>query len=116
MIHLVVLFAATSILIIFLATKQRKPFDQFCTAAVVLFCVLAVTSASLLHGTDMFPVSAFALAFLILMHHYIVRFPTDLTDADEGADMCMTAVRETMNHGTWAVAAFVAGTVSAFAM
>ena len=114
MIHFVVFFAAITILVIFLATKQRKTSDRFCLCAVFLLCVLAVTSVMLLHGTDLFPASAFALGVLILAHRSIVHFPSELSLVEDPASMCMTAVHEVSNHCTWIVAAFVAGVVSVF--
>jgi hypothetical protein len=110
MIHFIVFFIAVTVLVIFLATKQRKPLDRFCLAAILLLCVLAVTSVVLLRGTNLFPASAFALAALILAHRSIAHFPVDLGTDDERA--CMNAARDASNHSTWIVAAFVAGVVS----
>ncbi len=112
MIHFAVLFITVAILVIFLATKQRKPRDRFCLAATFLLCVLAGTSVVLLHGTSLFPASAFALAALILAHRSIAHFPVDLGADDERAS-CMHAARDALNHATWIVAAVVAGVVSA---
>jgi hypothetical protein len=120
MLHFVVFFVTITILTIFLATKQRRPFDRFCQTAVLLLCILAQTSAVLLGGTGLFPAAAFALAALVLAHRSIVHFPPDLTAAEgEGAagggcGVCTATARETFNHGTWIVAALVAGLVSAF--
>ena len=118
MLHFVVFFITITILVIFLATKQRKPLDRFCLTAIVLLTFLAATSIVLLHGTNLFPASAFALAALVLAHRSIVHFPPELHSLDgEGAspgNACMATARETSNHGTWVVAALVAGLVSAF--
>jgi len=116
MIHFVVFFIAITIIVIFLATKQRKPLDRFCLAAIFLLCVLAATSVVLLHGTNLFPASAFALAALILAHRSIVHFPPDLGTEGEriNAHICTAAAHDAANHSTWIVAAFVAGAVSAF--
>ena len=95
-------------MVIFLATKQRKPRDRFCLTAVALLCLLALTSVVLLHGTNFFPASAFALAALVLFHRSIVHFSPDLDDGE--AVQC----KDASNHCTWAIAALVAGLVSAF--
>ena len=114
MIHFVVFFIAITIIVIFLATKQRKPFDRFCLAAVSLLILLAATSVVLLHGTNLYPASAFALAALILAHRSIVHFPPDLGAESERGSMCAGVALDASNHSTWIVAAFVAGVVSAF--
>jgi hypothetical protein len=120
MLHFVVFFVAITILVIFLATKQRRPLDRFCLTAVGLLALLAVTSIVLLHGTNLFPASAFALAALVLAHRSIVHFPPDLLLggdaqlAEHPSSTCTACARETSNHGTWIVAALVAGLVSAF--
>ena len=119
MLHFVVFFIAITILVIFLATKQRRPLDRFCLTAVGLLALLAVTSIVFLHGTNLFPASAFALAALVLAHRSIVHFPPDLllsgdTQLAEHPSTCTACARETSNHGTWIVAALVAGLVSAF--
>ena len=126
MLHFVVFFITITILIIFLATKQRKPLDRFCLTAIALLCLLTITSIVLLHGTNLFPASAFALAALLLAHRSIVHFPPDLdaATADHSNTVCDTAshsnntctatVRETANHGTWIAVALVAGLVSVF--
>jgi hypothetical protein len=118
MMHFAVFFIATTIIVIFLATKQRKPLDRFCLAAVALLCLLAVTSVVLLRGTNLFPASAFALAALLLVHRSIVHFPVDLGEAGD-ARMCNLSCataqcRDASNHWTWITAALVAGAVSAF--
>ena len=114
MIHFVVFFVAITILVIFLATKQRKPLDRFCVTAIVLLCVLAVTSIVLLHGTILFPASAFALAALVLAHRSIVHFPPDLGEGERATTACVSAVaHDASNHSTWIIAALVAGVVSA---
>lgn len=87
MIHFVVFFVAVTIIVIFLATKQRKPRDRFCLTAVALLCLLAVMSIVLLRGTDLFPAAAFALAALLLAHRSIVQFPSaeEVMPMDGGA-------------------------------
>ena len=116
MLHFVVFFITITILIIFLATKQRKPLDRFCLTAIALLCLLTITSIVLLHGTNLFPASAFALAALLLAHRSIVHFPPDLdaATADHSNNTCTATVRETANHGTWIAVALVAGLVSVF--
>jgi len=114
MIPFVVFFITITILVIFLATKQRKPLDRFCLTAIFLLCVLAATSVVVLHGTNLFPASAFALAALLLAHRSIVTFPPDLDAAESVPSSCATAARDASNHSTWVVAALVAGVVSAF--
>lgn len=115
MIPFIVFFVATTILVIFLATKQRKPLDRFCLTAIFLLTILALTSIILLRGTNLFPSSAFALAALLLAHRSIITFPPDLDAAAEAAPSCFaSAARDAGNHSTWVVAALVAGLVSAF--
>lgn len=122
MLHFVVFFITITILIIFLATKQRKPFDRFSFTAMMLLSVLAATSIVFLHGSDLFPASTFALAVLILIHRFIVQYPVDLDSGNVrsgmcmelGGGMCMSMALEASTHSTWIVAAFVAGVVSAF--
>ena len=119
MIPYVVFFITTTILVIFLATKQRKPLDRFCQTAILLLTILALTSIVLLRGTNLFPASAFALAALLLAHRSIVTFPPDLdagaAEAGQGLSPCLAgAARDAGNHSTWVVAALVAGLVSAF--
>jgi len=122
MLHFVVFFITITILIIFLATKQRKPFDRFSFTAMMLLSVLAATSIVFLHGSDLFPASTFALAVLILIHRFIVQYPVDLDSGNVrsgmcmelGGGMCMSMALEASTHSTWIVAAFVAGIVSAF--
>ena len=122
MLHFVVFFITITILIIFLATKQRKPFDRFSFTAMMLLSVLAATSMVFLHGSDLFPASTFALAVLILIHRFIVQYPVDLDSGNVrsgmcmelGGGMCMSMALEASTHSTWIVAAFVAGVVSAF--
>ena len=114
MIHYVVFFIAITILVIFLATKQRKPLDRFCVTAIFLLCLLAATSVILLQGTNLFPAASFALAALLLAHRSIVTFPPDLDTTTEYNNTCIGAAQDASNHGTWIVAALVAGLVSAF--
>jgi hypothetical protein len=117
MIHFVVFFVSITILIIFLATKQRKARDSFCLSAIFLLCMLAATSIVLLRGTNMFPASAFALAALILAHRSIVHFPPELGSDEDNhwrPSSAVNAAHDALNHSTWVVAAFVAGAVSAF--
>jgi hypothetical protein len=118
MLHFVVFFVTITIIVIFLATKQRKPLDRYCLTAVALLCVLATTSAVLLQGTNLFPASAFALAALLLVHRSIVHFPDELGEGVVGPGVfscagCATRSKDVSNHGTWIIAAFVAGAVSA---
>lgn len=113
MIHFVVFFVAITILVIFLATKQRKSRDSFCISAIVLICMLAVASVLFLHGTNMFPASAFALAALILAHRSIVHFPSELVLEEDHRVGCATIAHDASNHSTWIVAALIAGVVSA---
>ena len=114
MIHFVVFFIAVTILVIFLATKQRKPLDRFCITAIFLLCMLAATSVVLLHGTNLFPASAFGLAALLLAHRSIVTFPPDLDTTTEYTNTCIGTAQDASKHGTWIVAAIVAGLISAF--
>ena len=114
MIHFVVFFVAITILVIFLATKQRKSRDSFGISAIFLICMLAVASVILLHGTNMFPASAFAIAALILTHRSIVHFPADLVLEEDHRVGCVTIAHDASNHSTWIVAALIAGVVSAF--
>ena len=126
MLHFVVFFTTITILVIFLATKQRKPFDRFNLTAMMLLSVLAVTSIIFLHGSDLYPASTFALAVIILIHRFIVQYPVDLDSGNVrggvcmgmemgvGGGMCMGMALEASTHSTWIVAAFVAGIVSAF--
>ena len=114
MIPFVVFCITIPIMVIFLATKQRKPLDRFCLTAIFLLCVLAATSVVVLHGTNLFPASAFALAALLIAHRSIVTFPPDLDAAESVPSTCASAARDVSNHSTWVVAALVAGVVSAF--
>ena len=116
MIHFVVFFIAITILVIFLATKQRKPLDRFCVTAIVLLCMLALTSIVLLHGTNLFPASAFALAALVLAHRSIVHFPPDIDDEPKTTTCMASVAHDASNHSTWIIAALVAGLVSAFSV
>jgi hypothetical protein len=116
MLHFVVFFVAVTIIVIFLATKQRKPLDRHCLTAVALLCVLAATSVVLLQGTNLFPASAFALAALLLVHRSIVHFPDELDEEVTPGILlgCVKRGKEVSNHGTWVIATSVAGAVSAF--
>jgi hypothetical protein len=136
MIHFAVFFVAVTIIVIFLATQQRKPRDRFCLAAVSLLALLAVTSVVLLRGTNLFPAAAFALAALLLAHRSIAQCPSaeeaqtggggrsDEEEADDGhkgldglrsaASACAGECgREASSHALWIAAAVVAGVVSA---
>jgi hypothetical protein len=108
MIPFVVFFITIIILVIFLATKQRRPLNRFCLTAICLlcdFCVLAATSVVLLRGTNLFPASAFALAALLLAQRSIVTIPPDLDAAESVPSSCASAARDASNHSTWIVAA-----------
>ena len=96
MVPFIVFFVATTIMVIFLATKQRKPLDRFCLTAIALLTVLALASIALLRGTNLFPAAAFALAALLLAHRSIVTFPPDFDSLDiaPASSCCASAARD----------------------
>ena len=110
--HLIALYVAISILVLFLGTKQEKNLDKPCIAAMVLVAIFAIVAVIMLHGTSYFPLAAFGTALLLLFHHTIVHYNTDFTE--ERCSCAPFQCKDASNHETWVVAAITAGLVSLF--
>ena len=111
MMHFIAFFITVSVLVMFLASKQKSVTDKYGIASTVLFVLVSVAGTIMLHGTLMFPAAAFALSLLLCVHHIIASFnveeiPSHFTLFQGKSD--------TAYHETWIVAALVAGIVSVF--
>jgi len=120
MMHFVALFTAVSVLVMFLASKQRRPGDRYGLTCSGLFALLAVAGTATLHGTVFFAASAFALALLLCAHHVITSFnEADPSGGDIPGGEChqhhaLFRREGAPYHETWITGALVAGAVSMF--
>ena len=120
MLHFLALFTTVSVMIMFLASKQRRPHDRYGLACTALFTLLASTGTAVLQGTLFFPAAAFALALLLCVHHIITSFNYQQDAAEEGAEGGQAHHHHLFRregcpyHETWITAALVAGVVSMF--
>ena len=126
MMHFVALFTTVSVLVMFLASKQRRPNDKYGLTCSGLFALLAVVGTATLHGTAFFAASAFVMALLLCAHHLITSFNTTTTtgvpsgDETGGGDgilgphhhYALFRREGAPYHETWITSALVAGTVS----
>jgi len=110
MINFIALFTTFSILIMFLACKQKKPLDRYGIACGILFLALTVVSTAQLQGTIFFPATAFALALLLGVHHII----TNMNGPEGTPALSLFKQEDCAYHETWIVAAVTAGLVSMF--
>jgi len=111
MMHFLAFFMTTTILIMFLGSRQQRMTDRYGIAATVLFALLAITSTAMLHGTVFFAAAAFATALLVAAHHVIVSFRSE--DAPERCTLFQNKPTGTF-HELCITAAVVAGVVSMF--
>jgi hypothetical protein len=110
--HVLVFAICISILILFLGYKQNKFLDAYCISAVVLIILLAAVFVFFVGRTDMFPLAALYIAFLLLMHHGVVHRVDDFSE--EKCGCALFQCKDVSNHETWVVAAATAGVVSFF--
>jgi predicted tellurium resistance membrane protein TerC len=109
MMHFLAFFIASSVLVMFLGSRQQRMTDRYGIAAIVIFALLATCSIVMLHGTILFAAAAFAVALLVAVHHIIVGFNSE--DTPERCTLFQGKPSSSF-HELCIVAAVVAGTVS----
>ena len=113
MTHFIAFFITISVLVMFLGSKQKTPFDRYALSTSLLFSSLTVASAALLQGTLFFPGAALALALLLVVHRAIVHIADINPDLPaEPSWSVLFRCRDACHHETWVIAALTAAVVS----
>jgi hypothetical protein len=109
MMHFLAFFITTTVLIMFLGSRQQRMTDRYGIAVTILLALLTIAATVMLHGTVFFAAAAFAIALLVAAHHVIVSFNAE--DAPERCTLFQGKAQGTF-HEVWITATAVAGVVS----
>jgi hypothetical protein len=103
---------ALCVCVILLGSYQRRHFDRFSVAAIVLMCFNGMGAVLLYSKTEFFPAAAFGVAIILLVHGAMIHTPPALEFPEY--ECPAFRVRSVCNHETWVLVAATAGLVSAF--
>jgi hypothetical protein len=112
--YLVISNVVVCVLLIFLASLQRRYLDKFSVASIVLVCFDGICAVYLYGGTVYFPAASFGLSAILLIHGAMIHFPLECV----GPPLSCPAfrIRCVCNHETWVLVGITAGLVSAFSL